>query len=185
VPIGVAYRFLNKQKFTFYTHFRFIPSFTLSGNGDITGTGTYDGIIINEATGEVSQMRILRMMAADPNLIQDSNGFGPYEVGENQTISTSTEPELNRLTYLLQISPTAYIKFGDDNPGWGLMIGLDASYRLGSLLTHNPINDISESPFRFSDDNFEGSLLSQYTDNVSALNFGLRIGLFQRLTNEP
>jgi len=195
LPVGLALRLANKRKMSIYTHFRFIPSFTFGANGNLQGAGTYDAFRL--FGGNVpSQDRICRPNSVNPDLLELVEGYGDFELDRagtpteysicgRQTIEASTEPELNRLTYLLQISPTAYIKFGDDNPGWGLIIGLDASYRLGSLIEHSPINALSESPFRYSDVDSEGSLLSQYTDNVSALNFGLRIGLFQKLTNEP
>jgi|GEM_PF-2345004 len=197
LPVGIALRLVDKQKLSFYTHLRFIPSYTFIGRGNVEGSGRYDGFPVFPNYEDDVEVRLCDGLTVNPDLLKDRTGFGLYDVaGEtitplselyvcgNQNIDEPAEPELNRLTYNLQVSPTAYIKFSDNNPAWGLMVGLDISYRFGSLLTHNPVDSRLDEPLNFNTD-FEGSFLNYYTDEVSALNFGLRIGLFQKLTNEP
>jgi len=182
IPLGVAYRVWKKQNSIIYLHARLIPGFVISGKTTLSGDALYDGFLLDE-NGNGTDMRILRMMAADEKLLFVDNGFGPFDVGE-QTLDLSVEPELVGLTFAFQLSPTAYLSFSEDNPGWGLMLGVDLGYHFGSFLTHNPVSSITDDAFKFSDD-YKASLLSYYTNRVTGFDFGLRIGLFQRLNVEP
>jgi len=164
----------------------------LNGSGSITGNALYDGIIINEdpnsdlAVGTLSELRILQEMATQSNLVLDDAGFGAYDVGL-QDLDYTAVPDLAGLTFALQLSPTAYFNFADNNPGWGLLVGLDLTYHLGSFLQHNPVNTVEGDAFRYSDESgFDGSsLMNYYLDNLSGFSFGFRLGLFQRLSTEP
>ena len=189
IPLGVAFALRKTQRSLIYLHARLVPTLVLGASGDLTGTGIYDGILYNEdptsnGNGTLSEFRILREMAADPNLLDEGMGFRPYQVGRNVGINESADPDLQGLAFAIQLSPTAYFNFSDDNPGWGLLIGLDLSYHLGSFMKHDPVSSASDDALKFSDD-FEGSILDYYADDLSGFSFGLRIGLFQRLGIDP
>jgi len=192
IPLGVAYRLKKTGTMMFYVHGRLIPGLVLNGSGSITGNALYDGIIINEdpnsdlAVGTLSELRILQEMATQSNLVLDDAGFGAYDVGL-QDLDYTAVPDLAGLTFALQLSPTAYFNFADNNPGWGLLVGLDLTYHLGSFLQHNPVNTVEGDAFRYSDESgFDGSsLMNYYLDNLSGFSFGFRLGLFQRLSTEP
>ena len=189
IPIGIGYRLAKNQKSTILLHARLIPSLVLSGGGDITGEGVYDGILINELgvdglpAGTISEFRILREGAVREGVLANTDAFEPYNVGI-QNINEEADPTTVGLALALQLSPTLYLNFSDDNPGWGLMVGLDINYHLGSWVEHNPIGSSGENVLKFSDD-YRESLLNLYLDDLSGLSFGLRLGLFQRLITKP
>jgi len=197
VPLGVAFNLIKKSTTLFYIHTRFVPGFVFSGSGDLSGAGDYDGTPLIEdpnlpsLLGTPANFRILEQQAANPGLIESDLGFGPYRVGAGQVLgsdsnqsSLSAEPELAGVTFAVQLSPTLYLNFSDDNPGWGMLLGLDLNYHFGSFMTHNPISATMDNALKYNDD-FQGSLLDYYGTGVSGLSFGLRIGLFQRLNIEP
>jgi len=189
IPLGVAYKLMKKQTSMVFLHARFIPSFVIGGSGNLKGNGFYDGILINEdastsGLNTASQMRILRMIATDQDKIKATNGWEPYKVGRDEQIDLDADPELSGSTFAIQLSPTGYFNFSDDNPSWGVMIGLDLTYRFGSFIKHNPVDSTLDNALKYTDD-FEGSLMSYYTEKVSGFHYGVRIGLFQRLGIDP
>jgi len=190
IPVGVAFRISNKQRLSFYTHLRFIPTLGIGASSETTGTGNYDGVLIVEDEdspnyGEISEMRILKIQAVMPGLIDNDGGFAAYRVGRNQAITHDTKPELVSFTYAIQISPTVYYSLSDDNPGWGVLFGLDATYSPKSILKHSIIDSVDGEPFRFNDSAFNGSIHNYYTEKIADFNLGLRIGFFQKLSIEP
>lgn len=188
VPLGLSYRILRKENSLAFLHLRLIPGFVLSTGGDLEGNGFYDGILYindtsSENAGELSEMRIMRLQAVNPLSLDDPNGFAPYEVG-NMPLTGTPEPEKSGTTFSVQLSPTYYLGFNNDNPGWGLIVGLDLNYHFSSFLNHTPATSVNQTAFHYADD-YQGSLPSYFTDKISGFSYGLRLGVFQRLNIEP
>lgn len=202
IPLGIGYQVSKSQKSLFYIHARFIPSFIFGSSGGVSGTGTYDATyIIDDPNlsltplfGTLSDFSLLNSGAVDQDIRDQLNSdaaFKDFQAGEDQVLGSAqdlselpVDPELSSIAFAVQLSPTVYIKLNDDNPGWGILAGLDLGYHLGSFITHNPATSNLSDAFKYNDD-FEGSLLSYYATKVSGLSFGLRLGIFQRLRSEP
>lgn len=196
IPLGIAYYLVKKKTALVCIHARFIPSFVLGGSGNLTGTGDYDANPIIEdpnssLIGTPSDFRVLDIQATSNFDRTSDSGFGPYKADWDQVLGSDSgmnslpaKPELSGATFAIQLSPTAYFNFSDDNPGWGMLIGVDLSYHFGSFIKHNPISNTLDNALKYNDD-FEGSLLNYYATGVSGFSFGVRVGLFQRLSTEP
>ncbi len=192
IPVGVSYRLLKKKTALVYLYARLIPAFTLGGSGSLSGNALYDArLYIDDPgspnDGNVSEFRILRGSgtgaAVDSGLLDQSDGFAAYRVG-NMPLEGTPAPQIKGSGFAFQFSPTAYIDFSDDNPGFGLMAGLDLTYRFGSFLAHDPVSSVAAEPFRFSDV-YAGSLPGCYVDSMTGFSYGLRIGLYQKLSTQP
>jgi hypothetical protein len=172
--IGLGYRLMNKRQSKLYLSVKAIPRFTLSNSGDFEGEGLYDGIILN-AINQPTQFRFLRDNAVNPGLLQNPLGTGPYGVGEGP-LASEVESELKG-TMAFQVAPVLYLDLTDDNPTWGISIGLD--------ITFHPTYLKNDSTFpshalQYPEATLEGSLLEYYTTKTSAFTYGLRIGLYRK-----
>ena len=176
IPLGVAYRLKKGIKSDFLLGVKLIPSFVLSASGDIKGTGTYDAEISE------SMWRLLEEGATDMGQIDEATRFGPFQSGENLPISENSDPSTAGFLLSAQISPTYYLHFSEEESSWSLLVGLDLNFHLGSFLAHD--ENVSEDILKFNDD-YSSSFLQHYTDGMSGVTFGLRIGLHHRLTSRP
>lgn len=188
VPVGLSYNVLKTSKMLFNIHFRAIPSLALDSGGGVTGMGNYDGILfVNDPdspiNGELSQFQILRSGAANPALYEDENGFGPFRVGEELEINQDSKADM-KLGFSGQISPTLYLSFNDDNPAWGVLVGIDLNYHFGYWLNQTPIKNLEDAALKFNDD-YDTSLANIYLQNISGFSYALRVGVFNRLISNP
>ncbi len=172
--IGLGYRVINKRNTKFYITGKVVPRFTLSNSGEFAGEGTYDGVILMD-NGETSDFRFLRPGAINPNLLYNPLGAGPYQVG-NYNLSSSVKSEL-QATFAFQLSPTLYLDLTDDNPTWGISIGLDLAFHPTYLGNGNHFLDHS---LQYPDTSLEGSLLEYYAESISAFTYGFTIGLYRK-----
>lgn len=184
IPLGIGYTLLDNTKSSFIVFGKLVPGIVLTGNGNIDGTGHYDGVLYKEDTHNLSQYQVLEANASNPEFINENVGYAAFDVG-TQAIKLESNPLLKSTVLALKVSPTYYLKFDEDkNPGWGIMIALDFGYQLGSFIEHNPATNNEEEAFHFNDD-YNNSLTSYYADGVSAITYGFRIGLFQRNQLNP
>lgn len=185
LPVGLSYQLMKKSTTTLLVNGRVVPAISISGKGDFSGDGTYDGLFqIQMPNGSLmpTEFRILEEGAANPERYSDPQlGFGPYDVGNKQPIDHTSTPTLNSVAVALQLEPTVYFDFGDYNPVWGIMAGVSFTYYLNSFVKHDAANsDI----LRYSSE-FNNSLLQHYAEKSSLLAVGLRIGIYHKLVTEP
>jgi len=175
IPLGVAYRLKSGIKSDFLLGVKLVPSFVLSSSGDISGTGTYDAEITE------SMWRLLEEGATNLDQINESTKFGPFQAGSNIPISQGADPSTAGFLLSAQISPTYYLHLSEEESSWSILVGLDLNLHLGSFLSHD---DASDDILKFNDD-YSTSFLQHYTDGMSGVTFGLRLGLHHRLTSRP
>ncbi len=183
VPFGIGFRIKDDPTYLIHTFFKVIPSFMMGGSGTLSGSSVYDGILYLPDEVTLSDLRILDDMAANQETLNDPNHFGPYDVGE-QDINVDAKPNLASTFLTLQLSPTAYFKFENRDPVWGLSVGIDLGYQLSSFITHDPISSNTEDPLGDSTD-FNGSLLNYFSNDMSGFHFALRVGLFRFSEQAP
>lgn len=175
IPLGVAYRLKSGIKSDFLIGVKLVPSFVLAASGDISGTGTYDAEITE------AMWRLLEAGATNPDQLNESTKFGPFQAGANLPISENADPSTAGFLLAAQISPTYYLHLSEEESSWSILVGLDLNLHLGSFLSHD---DASSDILKFNDD-YSSSFLQHYTDGMSAVTFGFRIGLHHRLTSRP
>lgn len=183
IPLGIGFRIKDEPTYLVHTFVKIIPSFMMGGKGTLTGSSTYDGILYLPDDVTLSDLRILDATATNQETLNDPNHFGPYDLGE-QDIDLDAEPELASTFLTLQLSPTAYFKFENRDPVWGLSVGVDLGYQFSSFITHDPISRSSDDPLGSSSD-FNGSLLNYFSNDMSGFHFALRVGLFRFSEKAP
>lgn len=175
IPIGVAYRLRNNNKSSFMLGAKLMPSIVVSGKGDIRGTGTYDATISD------AKWTLLEDGATNPNQIDEPTNFGPFQAGVDVPINENGSPSTKGFLLAAQLSPTYFFHLAEAEKSWSLMVGLDLNFHLGSFLSNdNADNDI----LKYSDD-YSSSFLQHYTSGMSAVTYGLRIGLLHRFDRRP
>ena len=165
--LGLGYRVSNKRQSKLYVSLKAIPTFTISNSGNLEGLGRYDGTI--------SRFRFLGNNSFRPDLLQNPLGAGPYQVG-NRVLDSGLESNLKG-ALAFQLSPALYLDLTDDNPTWGISIGLDLTYHPTYLSSDD---SYEEHALLFPDDRLQGSLHEYYSDKISAFTYGLRIGLYRK-----
>lgn len=175
IPIGVGYRLVENKRFQLHLQAKVLPTLALSASGDFSGQGKYDAIIAG------TELRLLGENAVDVALLDNELGFGPYEVGIDQAINQSADPETAGFMLGFQVSPVLYFDFSNYNPTWGLMIGLDFTTYFSSPIEHDGLD---EDLLQFKEE-YQASLLQRYAEDLSMTSLGLRIGLYHKLDTEP
>lgn len=175
VPVGAAYRLYNDNKSSLLLGLSLMPTFIMSGSGDISGTGTYDAQIND------SMWRLLEEKASNPGQIDQENKFAPFKAGEQLPISEDANPSLSAFSIALQLSPRYYFHTTEDESSWSIMVGVDINAQLGSFLSHD---DANTEILKFTDD-YESSFLQHYTDGMSGISLGLRVGFQYHLSRRP
>ena len=175
IPVGAAYRLYNNNKSSVLLGFNLVPTIVMSGSGDINGTGTYDAQL------DSAMWRLLEEKASNSDQIDEDNKFGPFKAGEQLPISMDADPSLSAFSLGLQISPRYYYHTSEDESSWSIMVGIDINAHLGSFISHdNAGTDI----LQFSDD-YATSFLQHYTDGMSGISLGLRVGFQHHLSRRP
>ena len=215
LPLGVGYVIGKGQFSLFTLQAKFIPGLILSSSGSLKGDIVYgaDFLIDGEPTNFTIDRENVNGNEPIPNdgpntdhsnsikdvsQLGENNAFAPFELGyynldQNINEIEDNESILSSYVFGFQVSPKIHLSIlGRDNPGWGLSIGLDLGYQFSSFYEHNTINDRQDTPLQFSDesslesgDQYNGSLLSYYTEDLTGFRFGISIGLFQRYSENP
>ncbi|MEP7321556.1 MAG: hypothetical protein ABI761_06540 [Saprospiraceae bacterium] len=178
IPVGIGLRLLNKKKTKLYLHARVIPRIVLNGDGDLIGPARYDGLLTYGSNNTKSQFRFLRNKAIKTGLLQSDLGFNAYQVG-NIPLDLVAKPIL-KSTIAYQLSPTLYLDFSEYDETWGMLIGVDVTYHSKYIITSTPVET---DLFRFPNDALYQSVVQQYSDKISSIGYGLRLGLFRKIIN--
>ncbi len=175
VPLGIAYRLTNKNKSSFFLGLQLIPSFVLSGSGNIDGQGTYDADIAQ------AMWRLWEKGATNSMQVDEPTQFGPFEAGDPASIDETANPSTAGFALSARISPTYYFHLAEEESSWSILVGLDLNFHLGSFFSHD---DADSDILKFADD-YDSSFLQHYTDGMSGISYGLRIGLHHRFDRRP